>query len=72
MSENLRHKTAAIIGTVTSVLAYTKKLEVFLNNASPYWQAIYWDKGTTYRRTMKATDKLAAYESAKVFDEMLI
>jgi integrase len=72
MSENLRHKTAVIIGTVTSVPGYPKKLKVYLNNASPYWQAVYWDKGKTYRQTMKTTDKLVAYESAKVFYEMLI
>jgi len=72
MSEKLRHKTAAIIGTVTSVPGYPKLLRVYLNNASPYWQAVYWDKGKTYRRTMKTTDKLTAYENAKVFYEMLI
>jgi len=72
MSENLRHKTAAIIGTVTSVPGYPKKLKVYLNNSSPYWQAVYWDKGKTYRRTMQTVDKLLAYENAKVFYEMLI
>lgn len=72
MSENLRHKTAAIIGTVTTVPGYPKKLKVYLNNSSPYWQAVYWDKGKTYRRTMQTNDKLLAYENAKVFYEMLI
>ena len=72
MSEILRHKTAAILGTVTSVPGYPKKLKVYLNNASSFWQAVYWDKGKTYRRTMKTTDKLLAYEKAKVFYELLI
>jgi len=72
MSENLRHKTAVIIGTVTPVPGYPKKLKVYLNNASPYWQAVYWDKGKTYRRTMQTEDKLIAYDNAKVFYEMLI
>lgn len=72
MSQNLRHKTAAILGTVTSVPGYPKKLKVYLNNASPYWQAVYWDKGKTYRRTMQTEDKLIAYDNAKVFYEMLI
>ena len=40
MSEALRHKTAAIIGTVTPVPGYPKKLKVYLNNASPFWQAV--------------------------------
>lgn len=72
MSENLRHKTAVIIGTVTPVPGYPKKLKVYLNNASPFWQAVYWDKGKTYRKTMQTEDKLTAYENAKVFYEMLI
>lgn len=72
MSETLRHKTAVIIGTVTPVPGYPKKLKVYLNNASPYWQAVYWDKGITYRRTTKTIDKLAAYQSAIAFYEVLI
>jgi len=72
MSEALRHKTAAIIGTVKSVPGYPKKLKVYLNNASPYWQAVYWDRGRTYRRSLKTTDKLDAYEKAKQFYEQLI
>ncbi len=72
MSETLRHKTAAIIGTVTSVPGYPKKLKVYLNNASPYWQAVYWDRGRTYRRSLKTTDKVDAYKKAKLFYEQLI
>jgi integrase len=72
MSETLRHKTAAIIGTVTPVPHYPKKLKVYLNNASPYWQAVYWDRGKTYRRSLKTTDKLDAYKKAKLFYEQLI
>ena len=45
----IRHKTAAIVNTVTSVPGYPKKLKVYLNNASPYWQASYFDNGSTYR-----------------------
>lgn len=67
-----RHKTAAILGTVTSVPGYPKKLKVYLNNASPYWQAVYWDRGKTYRRSLKTTNKLDAYEKAKLFYEQLI
>ncbi len=72
MSEKLRHKTAAIIGTVTSVPGYPKLLRVYLNNASPYWQAVYWDRGKTYRRSLKTNNKLDAYEKAKRFYEQLI
>lgn len=72
MSQNLRHKTAAILGTVTPVPGYPKKLKVYLNNASPFWQAVYWDNGKTYRKTMQTEDKLLAYDNAKVFYEMLI
>jgi integrase len=72
MSETLRHKTAAIIGTVTPVPHYPKKLKVYLNNASPYWQAVYWDKGKTYRRTLKTTDKVEAFDKAKQFYEHII
>ena len=72
MSEKLRHKTAAIIGTVTSVPGYPKLLRVYLNNASPYWQAVYWDRGKTYRRSLKTNNKLDAYEKAKQFYEQLI
>lgn len=72
MSEILRHKTAAIIGTVTPVPNYPKKLKVYLNNASPYWQAVYWDRGKTYRRSLKTTDKVDAFDKAKQFYEHLI
>lgn len=72
MQENTRHKTAVIIGTLSSVPNYPKKLKVYLNNASPYWQAVYWDRGKTYRRSLKTTDKLDAYEKAKLFYEQLI
>jgi len=72
MCETQRHKTAVIIGTVTTVPGYPKKLKVYLNNASPYWQAVHWDKGITYRRTTKTTDKLVAYPSAIAFYEVLI
>lgn len=72
MSETLRHKTAAIIGTVTPVPHYPKKLKVYLNNASPYWQAVYWDRGKTYRRSLKTTDKVEAFDKAKLFYEQLI
>jgi integrase len=72
MSETLRHKTAAIIGTVSPVPHYPKKLKVYLNNASPYWQAVYWDKGKTYRRSLKTTDKVEAFDKAKQFYEHII
>jgi integrase len=72
MSETLRHKTAAIIGTVTPVPHYPKKLKVYLNNASPFWQAVYWDRGKTYRRSLKTTDKVDAFDKAKQFYEQLI
>ena len=72
LQHTARHKTAAIIGTVTPVPGYPKKLKVYLNNASPYWQAVYWDRGKTYRRSLKTTDKLTAYKNAKLFYEQLI
>ncbi len=72
MSEVQRHKTAVITGTVTSVPHYPKKLKVYLNNASSYWQAVYWDKGKTYRRSLKTTEKIDAFEKAKQFYEQLI
>ena len=67
-----RHRTAAIPGTTTSVPNYPKKLKIYLNNASPYWQAMYFDQGTTYRHSCKTTDKNEAYEQARAFYEMLI
>ena len=72
MSEKLRHKTAAIAGTVTPVPGYPTKLKVYLNNSSPFWQATYYEHGTTYRHTTKTSDKLLAYEKAKQFYEHLI
>ena len=72
MSEKLRHKTAAIAGTVTPVPGYPTKLKVYLNNSSPFWQATYFEHGTTYRHTTKTSDKLLAYEKAKVFYQQLI
>jgi len=67
MLEESRHKTAVILGTLSQVPNYPNKLKIYLNNASPYWQAVYWDKGKTYRRSLKTTDKRIAYENAKVF-----
>ena len=67
-----RHKTATIPGTVTHVPHYPKKLKIYLNNASPFWQAVYWDKGKTYRKSCKTTDKVQAFEVAKVFYEHII
>ena len=67
-----RHKTAAIPGTMTSVPNYPKKLKVYLNNASPYWQASYFEHGTTYRHSCKTQDKLEAFQRAKILYEMLL
>lgn len=72
MEANQRHKTAAIIGTITPVPNYPKKLKVYLNNASPFWQAVYWDNGKTYRKSTKETDKREAYKKAIVFYEQVI
>ncbi len=67
-----RHKTAAIPGTVASVPNYPKKLKIYLNNASPYWQASYFEHGTTYRHSCKTSDKSEAVRKAIVFYEQLI
>ena len=72
MLEKARHKTAVILGTLSPVPNYPKKLKVYLNNASPYWQAVYWDNGKTHRRSLKTTDKRTAYEHAKAFYEQVI
>ena len=72
MLDNSRHKTAVILGTLSQVPNYPKKLKVYLNNASPYWQAVYWDNGKTHRRSLKTTDKRTAYEHAKAFYEQVI
>ena len=72
MLEKSRHKTAVIVGTLSHVPNYPQKLKIYLNNASPYWQAVYWDKGKTYRRSLKTTDKRSAYENAKAFYEQVI
>ncbi len=67
-----RHKTAAIPGTVTSVPNYPKKLKIYLNNASPYWQTSFFDNGKTYRLSCKTQDKLEAFKKAIAFYEQLI
>ena len=72
MLENPRHKTAVILGTLSHVPNYPKKLKIYLHNASPFWQAVYWDKGKTYRRSLKTTDKREAHEHAKAFYEHII
>ena len=72
MLDKPRHKTAAIPGTLSHVPNYPKKLKIYLNNSSPYWQALYWDRGTTYRRSLKTTDKRTAYERAKEFYQHII
>lgn len=67
-----RHKTAVIVGTLTTINNYPK-LRIYLNNASPYWQAVYWDRGITYRRSSKTKDKLQAISFAKVmYEEILV
>lgn len=72
VGEGARHRTAAIPGTVTPVPNYPSKLKIYLTNASPYWQAMYFDQGTTYRHSCKTDRKTEAYERAKIFYEMLI
>jgi integrase len=72
MLDKSRHKTAVILGTLSPVPNYPKKLKVYLNNASPYWQAVYWDRGKTHRRSLKTSDKRTAYEHAKAFYEQVI
>ena len=72
MLEKPRHITAVILGTLSQVPNYPKKLKVYLNNASPYWQAVYWDRGKTHRRSLKTKDKRTAYEHAKAFYEQVI
>ena len=67
-----RHRTAAIPGTVTPVPHYPRKLKVYLNNASPYWWATYFDKGRTYRHSCKTQDKIEAFREARVFYEKLL
>jgi len=67
-----RHKTAAIPGTVTAVPNYPKKLKVYLNNASPYWQTSFFDNGKTYRHSCKTSDKLEAFKKAIAFYEQLM
>jgi integrase len=71
MENSQRHKTAVIVGTLTKITNYPK-LRIYLNNASPYWQAVYWDRGQTYRRSLKTSHKADAYEQAKKFYEQLI
>jgi len=72
VTQESRHKTAAIPGTTTSVPNYPSKLKIYLNNASPYWQASYFDQGTTYRHSCKTRDKKEAYKRAIKFYELLI
>ena len=67
-----RHKTAAIPGTVTSVPHYPKKLKIYLNNASPYWQTSFFDNGKTYKQSCKTTEKLEAFKKAIAFYEQLM
>ena len=67
-----RHRTAAIPGTVTPVPHYPKKLKVYLNNASPYWWATYFDMGKTYRHSCKTQNKIEAFKEARVFYERLL
>lgn len=72
VTQESRHKTAAIPGTMSSVPNYPSKLKIYLNNASPFWQASYFDQGTTYRHSCKTRDKKEAYKRAIQFYEMLI
>ena len=70
MNNEVRHKTAVIKGTLTRITKYPK-LRIYLNNASPYWQAVYWDKGVTYRRSSKTKEKYRAIKFAKELYEYL-
>jgi integrase len=67
-----RHKTSVIKGTLTRITKYPK-LRIYLNNASPYWQAVYWDKGITYRRSSKTKEKYRAIKFAKeLYEQVLV
>ena len=72
MNMQERHKTAVIKGTLTRITKYPK-LRIYLNNASPYWQAVYWDKGVTYRRSSKTKEKYRAIKFAKeLYEQVLV
>lgn len=72
MNKEERHKTAVIKGTLTRINKYPK-LRIYLNNASPYWQAVYWNKGVTYRRSSKTTEKYRAIKFAKeLYEQVLV
>lgn len=70
--EVIKHKTTAIKETMTSVPGYPKKLKIFLTNASPYWQARYYEYGRMYRKTCKTENKIEAFRNAIEFYERLI
>ncbi|NDD17180.1 MAG: integrase [Chitinophagia bacterium] len=71
MEKQERHRTSVIKGTLTRITNYPK-LRIYLNNSSPYWQAVYWDKGVTYRRSSKTTEKYRAIKFAKELYEQVI
>lgn len=71
-SLKMRHRTAPIPGTMTSVPHYPKKLKIYMHNASPYWWATYYENGRTFRKSCKTQDKLEAFRRARLFYETLL
>lgn len=71
-SLRVRHRTAPIPGSMTSVPHFPRKLKIYMHNASPYWWATYYENGRTYRKSCKTEDKQEAFRRARVFYETLL
>lgn len=62
LQQQKRHRTVPIPNTITYVEGYPKKLTLYKNEASSYWQVRYYSKGKIVRRSTK-TDKLSKAKS---------
>jgi hypothetical protein len=67
------HRTNPIPGSLTYVPGYPKKLTIYRNNASKFWQVRYFDHGKIVRRSTKTENKSEAIRFARKFhDELLL
>ena len=68
-----KHRTNPIPSSISHINGYPKKLTLYKNEASSYWQVRYYVDGKIIRRSTKTENKTDAIKFAKEFyDEIII
>lgn len=63
----IRHRTVPIPASITPVPGYPSKLVIFRTHASTYWQVRCFLKGSTYKQSLRTTNRGVALRAAADF-----